>query len=341
MSFSLRISLFTGLILCLMLTTATAQSPDVVRRAAFDIGSAAIKCTIADVDTATGRIVKTVKELSHKVDFAEDLARSYDGNLSKEIMAKGISAIQEMKMVALEHRATAFAGVGGNSFREARNGRAYFVRIKEKTGISCRITSIQQAALLSYHAVRQALINSSRDLLVWDIGGSSMQMTARELQGELSFHIDAMASVTFKNVVIGAIQEKDINTVRSPNPVSESEVRRALDYARSYALMNVPTPLISRIKGTNMLVAGIGGVHYYSIPETLGGREEVYTREQVEEALKKWTDKPDEAFNSEYAATRLTNLILVLGYMQALQLDEVHPLKINEADGLLAAPEFW
>lgn len=336
-----RLSILTGLILCLLSSSVSAQDQTLVRRAAFDIGSAAIKCTVADVDTATGNIIRVLEELSHKVDFAEDLARSYDGNLSKNVMDKGIAVIEEMKQVALNRQATAFAGVGGSSFRTARNGRAYFVRIKDETGVNCRVTSVQQAAMLSYHAVQQALKDTSRNILVWDIGGSSTQMTARDIQGGLVFHIDPMASISFKNVVIGAIQEHDVSTVSSPNPISAADVKRALDYAQSYAIMNIPPPLINRIKASHVRVVGIGGVHYYSVPATLGDHKKIYTLAEVETALIKWTDKPDEAFESEYASTRLTNLILVLGYMRALHLEEVQPLKINEADGLLAAPEFW
>lgn len=336
-----RLSFLIGLLICLVSATAMAQEQTIVRRAAFDIGSAAIKCTVADVDTTTGTIVKIIKELSHKVDFAEDLARSYDGNFSQEIMDEGIETINAMKQRALKYKAESFAGVGGSSFRTARNGRAYFVLIKGETGINCRIISVQQGALLSYHAVQQVLNNTTKNILVWDIGGSSTQMTSRDSHGGLSFHIDPMASISFKNVIIDTIQERDVNTVKSPNPISAADVKRALDYAQSYALMNVPPPLISSIKSAQMFVIGIGGVHYYSIPETLGGRTKVYTRQEVEHALAKWTDKPDKAFDSEYAATRLTNLILVLGYMKALHLDEVHPLNINEADGLLTAPEFW
>jgi len=337
-----RLSILFGLIFSLFFSaSALAQDAVLVRRAAFDIGSAAIKCTIADVDIATGRIMKTVEELSQKIDFAEDLARSYDNNFSKEIMNKGIEAIKKMKLVAIEHRVVEYSGAGGAAFRSARNGRAYFVRIKDETGIQCRIISEQQAALLSYHAARQRLDTSTMDMLVWNIGGSSMQMTARNPHGGLTFYTDAMASVSFKNVVIDVIQGKNASTVTTPNPVSAGEVKRALDYVQSYAEMNVPPQIMARIQEGKVHVAGIGGVHYYSIPETLGRRNSSYTREEVEQALKEWTGKPDEAFDSEYANTRLTNLILVLGYMKAFNLDTVFPLKINEADGLLAAPEFW
>ncbi|MBI9078719.1 MAG: hypothetical protein JEY79_03145 [Pseudodesulfovibrio sp.] len=317
-----------------------AQDTVLVRRAAFDIGSAAIKCTIADVDIATGRTMKTFEELSQKIDFAEDLARSYDGNFSKKIMNKGIEIIKKMKLAATKHRVVEYSGVGGTAFRSARNGRAYFVRIKDETGIQCRIISEQQAALLSYHAARQRL-DISKDILVWDIGGSGMQITSRDMNGGLTFYVDAMASVSFKNVVIDFIQKKDLTTTTTPNPMSRDEVKQALNYVKSYAEINIPPALISQIRNSNVRVAGIGGVHYFSIPETLGQRNESYTSAEVKQALEEWTDKPDNAFESEYANTRLTNLILVLGYMKALNIDAVFPLKINEANGLLAAPEFW
>ena len=103
MSLPIRIFL-TGLLVCLCSAPASsAQDTTVVRRAAFDIGSAVIKCTIADVDIPTGHIVKTIETLSEKVDFAEDLARSYDNNLSKDIMAQGIAVMKKLKTIAEQH----------------------------------------------------------------------------------------------------------------------------------------------------------------------------------------------------------------------------------------------
>ncbi|MCJ2166099.1 MULTISPECIES: hypothetical protein [unclassified Pseudodesulfovibrio] len=332
----------TGLLACLCYASASpAQDTTVVRRAAFDIGSAVIKCTIADVDIPTGHIVKTIETLSEKVDFAEDLARSYDNNLSKEIMAQGIIVLKKLKAIAEQHTAQEYSAVGGKVFQDARNGRAYFVSIKKETGISSRIISEQQAAMLSYHAVRQELNSTSRDLLVWDIGAGSMQMTLRRQDGGLLFYIDPMSSVSFKNIVIGSIQKKDVTTTTSPNPVSAGQVEQALTFIRSHAAVTVPPLITSRLHQSNLFVAGIGGVHYYGVPEMMGVRKESYTRDDVARALQEWTDKPDADFNSEFADARLTNLILVLGYMDALDIKEVYPLKINQADGLFAAREFW
>jgi exopolyphosphatase/guanosine-5'-triphosphate,3'-diphosphate pyrophosphatase len=343
MTLSFRLAALCGLTLCLFFSTsAVAQDTDlIIRRAAFDIGSAAIKCTIADVDITTGRIIKTIDRLSTKINFAEDIARSYDGNFSKKIQREGIKALNKMKLKAIELHATEFSAIGGAATRTAQNGRAYFVHIKKETGIPCRIISVQQGALLSYHAVRQQLDISSRNLLVWDIGGGSMQITARQPDGSLIFYIDTMSSISFKNIVINIIQDKDANIISSPNPMNEIEVEHALHYVQSYAQMHIPQLIKSKIKNSEIGIVGIGGVHYYSIPETIGKRRNSYSRDEVEKALKEWTNKPDEAFKTEYSKTRLTNLILVLGYMKALNINTIYPLKINEADGLLAVPEFW
>lgn len=318
-----------------------ASDQVVVRRAAFDIGSAVIKCTVADVDIVSGTILKKVEQFSRKADFEEDISRSYDGNFSREIMAQGMDALRELKLKAIELGARDFSAVGGAAFRNARNGRAYFVTIGRELGIPARIISKQQASLLSYQAVALHQGIPASELLVWDIGGGGQQMTARRSDGSLSFYIDNLASVTFKNAVIEMIQGLDIKSVHSPNPMSEDEVRRALEYAQSYALMSVPPELAGRIKSGIMHVYGIGGVHYYAVPELVGQRKSSYTRAEVEQAVSRWTGKADEAFESEYASSRLTNLILVLGYMNALDIDTVMPLKIDQTDGLLVTREFW
>lgn len=339
---SIRSCFFIGFILCLLFASSCfAQDQVIIRRAAFDIGSAAIKCTVADVDTLSGSIVEVVEEYSVKVDFAEDLARSYDGNFSHEIMNKGMDVLSELKQRALSHKAKQFSAVGGAAFRKVRNGRAYFNTIKKELGISSRIVSKQQASLLSYYAVMQEKNIPAANLLVWDIGGGSQTMTARAEDGGLAFYIDNMASVTFKNSVIETIQGENINLVTTPNPMSQQDIDSALEYVETHALMNVLPQLGSRIRSGAMHVVGIGGVHYYALPELLGERKPVYSRAEAEAALAQWGGKSDEEFKTEYASTRLTNLILVIGYMRALDIDTVMPLKVNQTEGLLVSPEYW
>lgn len=340
--FLLSRSLFLGTLLSMLLASpAVAENGNIVRRAAMDIGSAVIKCTVADVNTTTDMIVKVVDEYSEKVDFAEDIARSYDDNFSKEILAAGKAAIVEIKQKAAKRGATVFSAVGGETFAKARNGLAFLKTLAKETGIKTRIVSKQQAALLTYHAVSLHKAVKDTSFLVWDIGGDSMEMTLRNKDRSLRFHVDYMASVSFKNIIIKAIQHKDIDTTHSPNPISQAETENALLYAQNYAEAHVAHDITNRIHEGDLTIVGIGGVHYYAIPALTGTEGEPYTRTDVQNAVKRWTGLPDEAFDSEYADTRFSNLILVLGYMNALGIDQVTPLKVNRADGLLLAPEFW
>lgn len=338
---AVRITILTIFILVAFAASGMAQSESTVRRAAFDIGSANIKCTVADVDIMTGMIENVVTHLSRKVDFAEDMARSYDGNLSKEILEQGTAAITEMIETAREEGATDFSAVGGATFRKARNGRAYFNTLEQTLGIHTRIISKQQSSLLTYHAVSQSEAAQGGNFIVWDIGGDSMEMTLRNRDRSLTFYVDPLASVSFKNTVIRAIQKRDLDTVTTPNPMSAGDVELALTYAQMYAEAHVMSHIRSRMKQESLTVIGIGGVHYYSIPALTGTDTAPFTREAINSAIKEWTGKPDEAFDSKYANTRLTNAILVLGFMKALGIDEITPLKVNQADGLLVAPEFW
>ncbi|MEF2231579.1 MAG: hypothetical protein V3571_11670 [Pseudodesulfovibrio sp.] len=333
--------LLTALVSALALTGLARAADTMIRRAAFDIGSTSIKCTVADVDAGTGTLIKVVDTFTGKVDFAEDLARSYDGNLSREIMDQGQAALEALRQDALKLQARQFSAVGGACFRTARNGRAYFVTLQEKLGFPCRIISKQQASLLNYHAVRLQADVPEPALLVWDIGGDSLQMTARNRDGSMTFHVDDLASVSFKNAVIRLIQGKDIAAATSPNPMDAAQVGDALRYAFAHAESSVPPAMADNLRNGLMTVIGIGGVHYHSIPETLGTQPQPFTRQEVEEALHRWTGKPDAAFASEYAATRLTNLILVLGYMRAMDIRTVTPLSTNETYGLLVCPEYW
>ena len=336
-----RTVLLAALLSFLVFTGLAGAEDSVVRRAAFDVGSTSVKCTVADVDPITGTLVKVVDTFSRKVDFAEDLARSYDGNLSREIQDQGQAALEALRQKALELQARQLSAVGGACFRTARNGRAYFVTLQEKLGFSCRIISEQQSSLLSYHAVRLAADVPETALMVWDIGGDTQKMTARNRDGSMTFYADDMASVSFKNAVIRLVQGKDITAVSSPNPMDAAQVADALRYAVSRAEAGVPSGLADRLRNGLMTVIGIGGVHFHSISETMETGPAPYTRQQVEDAVRKWTGQPDAAFASEYAATRLTNLILVLGWMRAMDIRTVTPMAVNEAYGLLVCPEYW
>jgi hypothetical protein len=49
----------------------------------------------------------------------------------------------------------------------------------------------------------------------------------------------------------------------------------------------------------------------------------------------------DKEIGGRYADTEISNLILVLGFMEKLGIKEVIPVNVNLADVILIDPEFW
>jgi exopolyphosphatase/guanosine-5'-triphosphate,3'-diphosphate pyrophosphatase len=57
--------------------------------------------------------------------------------------------------------------------------------------------------------------------------------------------------------------------------------------------------------------------------------------------LNKGISLTDKEIGGQYADTEISNLILVLGFMQQLGISEVMTQNINLADGVLLNPAFW
>jgi hypothetical protein len=72
----------------------------------------------------------------------------------------------------------------------------------------------------------------------------------------------------------------------------------------------------------------------------------VYTLDGVRAAAKRAANMSDQDFRKAYPTNKYpeyqaTNLALVLGYMEGLQIKQVIPLEVNLADGLLVDATYW
>ena len=96
-------------------------------------------------------------------------------------------------------------------------------------------------------------------------------------------------------------------------------------------------------KAKSSIVAGIGGIHYWSLKKSLGRKEmnRPYTLTEVEAAIKRLQSKTDIQVGGKYARTDVSNLILVKGFMKALGITQVHPYNINLSHGILTNRRYW
>jgi exopolyphosphatase/guanosine-5'-triphosphate,3'-diphosphate pyrophosphatase len=305
-------------------------------RAAFDIGSATMKMKTAKVDKCRQINIGTLHKKEVKVPFAEN---TRDHLLSSDIQDKGIELLKALKQEALASGAQKFAGVATAAFRQAQNASQFLTEIKVKTGITVKLISQDEEAVLGYQAAIANAKGRSRNIVVWDIGGNSMQIIMQtENQGHIVYR-GYIASISFKNQIIEKVLRKSVDRITSPNPIGKQNLAAALEIAVN-AAADVPDDIKNYIRQKGIIVVGIGGVHNQSVRKQVRN-DDTYHRDDLMNALNDKLDLMDTQIGGHYADTEVSNLILVLGFMKKLHIEKVHLADVNLADGILIAPTFW
>lgn len=344
---------------------APTSRPCLQIRGAFDVGSGSTKLKVAQVDVCKKAIMKIIfpvkpddfEQAVEKVSYKKDLKKSYidtdrkSGLLSKEILEVGVKAMLRLKALAKKVGATSFAGVATSAFRQAKNGAAVAAQLSQRTGIPVSVISQKQEGMLAYHAVTSMFPSISTDkLLVWDIGGSSMQMIMRSGAKQTHFYLGKLASVPMAFQVAAVIQRKKGKLRMAPNPISARQSSEALLYVKTVAKKEVPK--VIQEKASGVTVVGVGGVHFFSVRGQVAPGKGSYSLKALQKGIKDRLMLDDKALAKKnnpaapqkemrFIRTQLTNLLLVAGYMSALKIKKVRVASINLANGLFLALQYW
>lgn len=323
----------TALFLFSSFALAKAKSCEEVR-GAFDIGSGSTKAYVAVVDVCKNKILKTLHEEQASIGFKDSLEKSKNGTFSKEVVDQAKAKFQELVNIMRSLKAQRLTAVATAAFREAKNGQSAAKIIAGATKVKIKIISQKEEARLG---VKSALANPAsqadpqQSVGVWDIGGGSMQMTYVDNKKRPHVYEGRLASVNFKNKIIGEIQKKDIKTVASPNPLGADFVE-AIALAERYGRENAPDSLKKAAVQSKWF--GIGGVWWFSVRNQMK-KEKIVTAAELEKTLEARSQLKDSDVGGSYAATDVANLALVLGYMKALSIKQVEPLEASLVQGLV------
>lgn len=307
-------------------------------RAGIDMGSGSTKIQVTEVNICQNTLGKVLYEDQRPVAFNADLAKSGNNQLSEAIQQKGLNALTEMVNKANQFKPQRITGVATAVFRTASNGQQVIDRFNQQAHVSLKIISQQQEAELGFLSAKAALHESNlndEDLLVWDIGGGSMQMTTyRQQQGVKTVDIyqGKLASVTLKDFITEVLQNKDQQADSTPNPIGSLR-NTVLRYVNFYVRTHVGAQM--KQDAQHKRVIGIGGVHGYSISDQVHPVNHTYTLAEVQRVSKNNVWKGDSELKGEYRATDVSNLLLVEGYMQALKIPQVAVVKASLIQGIL------
>src|SRR5476649_313005 len=307
-------------------------------RAGIDMGSGSTKIRVTAVNICQKTLGNVLYEDQRPVAYNADLAKSGNNQLSEDIQQQGLTALTDMVNKANRFKPQRITGVATAVFRSAANGQQVIDQFNQQAQIQLRIITQEQEAELGFISAKAALHDNhikNEDLLVWDIGGGSMQMTAfRQQKGKTVTDIyqGRLASVTLKEFIISVLKNQELDKAASPNPIGSLR-NTVLRYVNFYARTHV-SPQIKQAAHTKRVI-GIGGVHGYSIKDNVHLRDNTYRLTDLEQASKNNVWKGDSELKGEYRATDVSNLLLVEGYMQALNIPQVTVVKASLIQGIL------
>ena len=308
------------------------------RRAAIDVGSGSTKICIADVDPKTNKIIRVIFEKSFAVPYQTYLEASSDLSFNAEIQERGIAIFSQIKEILDENQVERIAAVATEAFRKSTNGAAFAKIVGEKTGIALRVISQHEEGEIGFYSGVAAADGSAEDVLIWDIGTGSFQITVDD-DNEVVVYMQSMGSVPFKNYLIEEIQGKDSAQVTSPNPISEEDWKKADALAR--AMGRKAYPLIKdKVRAFDGTILGIGRLFANSV-KPIGEENGIITRDDLRAFIRASLNKTDEELNDPFANVNVTNCILVLGVMKSLHIHEINILDTTSTKGMLSYGSYW
>ncbi|MDF5757126.1 Ppx/GppA phosphatase family protein [Spongiactinospora sp. TRM90649] len=145
-----------------------------MRLGVLDIGSNTVHLLVVDAH----RGAKPLPAFSHKLELrlAEHLEKG--GRLSQSGADRLGDFVEEARQVAEDKGVEDFMAFATSAVREAVNGEEVLAAIKDRTGVSVQVLTGEDEARLTFLAVRRWFGWSSGRLLVFDIGGGSLEIAS-------------------------------------------------------------------------------------------------------------------------------------------------------------------
>ncbi len=310
--------------------------PCLQRQGAIDIGSGSVKLFAAVVDTCNKTIVETLYEDGFPLQVNDALERSDDDSIPLEFLEKEAVPQLEKQIKAMkEKEVSKITGFATAAFRKASNGERALFYLSQKLKVDLKIiTQRKESDIAALSVLDRLKIKNSelQNIVIWDIGGGSMQMRGTNSNGNLEIYEGDLASVTFKNKIIQEVLKKDLKKVTSPNPLGD-RYKIAARQAQQHAKESVSDFFRSRPSSTRWI--GVGGVLARSVQEQVDSKSSLLEKKKLERVLKIRANLSDHDLEGDYKATDVTNLALVLGFMEALQIKKMETTSVYLGAGWL------
>ena len=218
-----------------------------MRIAALDVGSNSFHLIVVQVTTAGHfEVLDRAKEM---VRLGESSLRT--GIIPPEVFRRGLEALASLRRLADRHQPDALVAVATSAVREAQNGGEFVRAARDEIGVDIQVVRGQEEARLIYLGARSALNLDGRRVLLFDLGGGSLEVILA----------DARECYFTDSIKLGVIRLTEEWGASDPPTARElgalrSRVRRALEpvIARVRAM---GFDFVAMSSGTASALAGI------------------------------------------------------------------------------------
>ncbi len=162
-----------------------------MRYAAIDIGSNAVRLLIADI-IENNQSVSFKKNTLIRVPLRLGDDAFLDQSISDKKAEDLVKTMQAFRNLMDVYKVVDYTAYATSAMREAKNGEAVALRIKEKANIDLEIISGQKEAKIIYGNHAEQDIDKNKNYLYVDVGGGSTELSlfsGGELWASKSFNI--------------------------------------------------------------------------------------------------------------------------------------------------------
>jgi exopolyphosphatase/guanosine-5'-triphosphate,3'-diphosphate pyrophosphatase len=306
------------------------------------------KVHVADVDLTTSAIVKTYLEEEIEVLFGADWRSSGSKNeLSPEIQVVGLDAAETLLAKVREIGVAEISGVATEVFRKARNGPQYLERLRQ-CGLPVQLVAQEVEAELGFKTAISSGRFPEANVLAWDSGGASFQITAINSADNTTFqfYLGEFGSSVMTGYLVQDLRQQPLklNAEARVNPVCLNEAKQMISYVQR-STPSVPVWIKDKVKvPTGLAVVGIGGpTAIFALASQICGNKDILKLSDVWSAIEKTVDKQEEELQ-QFQQTQMIvpKLCLLYAVMEKLMLPEINfQPALGCGPGLLIHPQFW
>jgi exopolyphosphatase/guanosine-5'-triphosphate,3'-diphosphate pyrophosphatase len=331
-------------------------------RAVIDLGSGSVKLNVAEVDVCPDRnkLVKMLDDGTSKP-LALEAGKDSAGNIPPALQNQMLTVLRELRELAVKtakaakYKSVDLTIVGTHAFRTAQNQAEVQAKM-EADGFAVKALSQKEEAESGLYAVLGQGLPPGCDpnsLLVWDIGGGSMQLIRGPNPAQPTPRVEGfnMGAESFKQALLTKFKPAKTACVHdgpTPNPIGKAQAEDVRTFARDTTQRLLRATLKRDLKAT--CVVGIGGVHSKAISAQLEKSwphvkdcvckdsvkactlsKDAYHKVQLECLARHLSEKSDcdAEIQGPYSTTAVTNLYFVLGWMDRLGIERIQTRAIN------------